>query len=298
MVAAKKAKHSVDPPVSLTNIQVDVTTRLGAVAEATTTGLSSFDEMLGGGLRSGMHVAVFGGPGVGKTAFALMLGYMAARAKAAVLFASVGLDDTEVMARLTARALHREYENVDATYGTIWSGEAMQDAALRGPIGQCINGVVKKVGSLLHLYSARPMEETTAISARALQLLGRHERVVVVVDGIEGLSASDGEKAAWASATYDGRISQVAYELMQLSDDCAVVTTCQAEHAHLLMPATTFAAELRAVRDPMPRRRGPPRRAVGTKPVDLLVVKNRRGPTGAVPLSYFAAASVFEQRGP
>src|SRR5678815_2254022 len=106
-MASKRVKKPVEPARSLASIQVDVTTRLGAVAPATTTGMADLDALLGGGLRSGTHLLVTGAPGVGKTAFALMLAYMAARSKAAVLFSSVGLDDTEVVARLAARAVHR-----------------------------------------------------------------------------------------------------------------------------------------------------------------------------------------------
>src|ERR1041384_2956082 len=131
-MATKRVKKA-EPARSLASIQVDVTTRLGAVAPATTTGTAALDTVLGGGLRSGTHFLVSGGPGVGKTAFALMLAYMAARARAAVLYTSVGMDETEIVARLAARAVHREYQNVNATYGTIWVGQSMQDQALRGP---------------------------------------------------------------------------------------------------------------------------------------------------------------------
>jgi KaiC/GvpD/RAD55 family RecA-like ATPase len=81
------------PPTSLTGVQVDVTGRLGAGAPTTTTGLKQLDELLAGGLRTGSHVLISGAPGVGKTALALMLAYMAARARSAVLFASAALDD-------------------------------------------------------------------------------------------------------------------------------------------------------------------------------------------------------------
>src|SRR5262245_42957600 len=99
-MATKRVKKPSDAARSLASIQVDVTTRLGAVAPGTTTGMASLDNLLGGGLRSGTHLLVSGGPGIGKTAFALMLAYMAVRAKAAVLYTSVGLDETEIVARL------------------------------------------------------------------------------------------------------------------------------------------------------------------------------------------------------
>jgi len=296
-MAAKRVKKS-EPARSLASIQVDVTTRLGAVAPATTTGMADLDALLGGGLRIGTHLLVTGAPGVGKTAFALMLAYMAARAKAAVLFSSVGLDDTEVVARLAARAVHREYQNVNATYGTIWAGQSMQDQALRGPISNAINTVVKKVGEYLHLHQAEPMEDIANVAELASQLWARNDRVVVVLDGIEAYSATSGAAVNAAQAAgYDARISLVAHELSRLAGQgCAVVTTCDSGALPLVVPATTVAAELRPVR--ASSRSMKKKLALETKPVDLVFLKNRFGPSAALPLLYAAAASIFEERQP
>ncbi len=275
---------------------MDVTTRLGAVAPTTTTGMAALDAMLGGGLRSGTHFLVHGAPGVGKTAFALMLAYIAARSRAAVLFTSVGLDETEIVARLTARALHREYHNVEATYGTIWSGQSMQEAALRGPISGSINTVVKKVGEHLHLQAAEPMEDVSFLAEQAGVLSARHDRVVVVVDGVEAYSAGGGAPPVQA-AGYEGRLSLVGYELSRLAGSgCVVVTTCHSASAPLLSPAATVAAELRARDDAGTRAGGKKKASVDPRAVDLVVGKNRVGPSGTVPLVYVAAASVFEEQ--
>ncbi|MBM4363510.1 MAG: hypothetical protein FJ104_12585, partial [Deltaproteobacteria bacterium] len=150
-MAARKVSRSGDGPRSLGSVQVDLTARLGAVAPHTTTGLASLDAALGGGLRAGHHLVVTGAPGVGKTSLALMLAYIAARARAATLYAAVGLDDTEVVARLAARTVHREFEQVLATYGTIWDGSALQEPELRGPLSGAIASVFKRVGDTLHL---------------------------------------------------------------------------------------------------------------------------------------------------
>ena len=72
---------------------------------------------------------------------------MAARTKAAVLFTSASLDETEMMARLAARALHREHPDSRTPYGAIWSGQAWQDEATRRPVGAAVETVVKKVGA-------------------------------------------------------------------------------------------------------------------------------------------------------
>jgi predicted ATP-dependent serine protease len=294
-MAAKRVKKA-EPARSLASIQVDVTTRLGAVAPATTTGMADLDALLGGGLRSGTHLLVTGAPGVGKTAFALMLAYMAARSKAAVLFSSVGLDDTEVVARLAARAVHREYQNVNATYGTIWVGQSMQDPALRGPISNAINTVVKKVGDQLHLHQAEPMEDIATVADLASQLWARNDRVIVVLDGIEAYSAGASANGAQVPG-YDARISLVAQELSHLAGQgCVVVSTCDSAALPLVIPATTVAAELRSVR--ASARSMKKKLAVDTKPVDLVFLKNRYGPSAALPLLYAAAASIFQERQP
>jgi len=294
-LAAKRSKRTPEGPRSLASVQVDVTTRLGAVAPATTTGMAALDEVLGGGLRSGMHLVVSGGSGSGKTAFALMLAYMAARARASVLFASVGLDDTEVIARLTARALHREYQNVAATYGTLWIGVSMQEPALRGPISVCINTVVKKVGEQLHLFAAEPMDDVSILADQASYLWARNERVVVVVDGVEGFSAG-GEGAP---PPHDARVSMVAQELSRLSrQGCAVITTCQPMSAELVAPTATVAAELRPPREPASRGAMKKKQPVDSRPMDLVITKNRFGATPTLPLLHLPAASVFEERKP
>jgi hypothetical protein len=283
-------------PRSLASIQVDVTTRLGAIAPATTTGMPSLDRVLGGGLRSGMHLLIAGDHGTGKTAFALMLAYMAARARASVIFASVGLDETEVVARLAARALHREYQNAQATYGTIWSGQSMQDGVLRGPIANSLDTVSKKVGDYLHLHPAEPMEDLSVIAGHAASLWARNERVVVVVDGAEGFSA--GIAAGSVAASYSGRLSALAYDLTRLAGQgCAVISTCHSSATSLFGPAATVLAELRPVREPTPRA-SKKKTTIDQRPTDLVIVKNRLGPTPTLALVYAMGASVFEERQP
>ena len=279
---------------------MDVTTRLGVLTPATPTGLQTLDRMLSGGLRTGTMMSVSGPPGVGKTAFALLLAYMTARARAAVVFTSVSLDETEVMARLAARALHREYPDIRTPYGAIWSGQAWQDEATRRPVGTAVETVVKKVGSHLHLHRAKPFESTSTVAQLVSHLWGRHERVVLVVDGLEGFCVGGGEskRASVANSSYDGRVAQVAYELRQLADEgCAVVATVQARNAKLVTPAATLSAEVRALESAptaMPERL----LALGARPVDLAVIKNALGPTGIVPLRFIAGAALFEERAP
>lgn len=287
--------------MSLAGVQVDVTTRMGDLTPATPTGLPILDRMLAGGLRAGTLMGVSGAPGVGKTAFALMLAYMAARARAAVVLTSVSLDETEVMARLAARALHREYPDARTPYGAIWSGQAWQDETTRAPVRAAVETVVKKVGTHLHLHKARPFASTTELGALVGHLWDRHERVLLVVDGVEAFRAAAGgdeAHAATVNASFSGRVSQVACELRQLSEaGCAVVVTCQSRDRELVSSAATLAGEVRAIEGaatPMPDRL----LALGARNVELMVNKNSLGPTGIVPLRFIAGAATFEERAP
>jgi len=280
--------------VALTAMQVDVTTRLGAHAPATATGFPTLDAMLSGGLRSGTVLAISGAPGVGRTAFALLIAYMAARAKAGVVFASASLDPTEVMARLAARALYREYPEADAPYGMIWSGQAWQDAATHRAVADSLDTVVKKVGALLHLYRATGLESTHSLAECAAHQWSRQERAVLVVDDIEAFSATgDGSvsHAAAANGSMEGRVTHVAYDLRRIAEQgCAVVFTTLARHSDYVAPAVTLAGELRE--DP----NVPPGRI--ERAMEFCVYKNRIGETGIVPLRFVPGAGVFEEPKP
>lgn len=278
--------------IALTSMQVDVTTRLGALSAATATGFTSLDRMLSGGLRTGTVLAIAGAPGVGRTAFALLLGYMAARAKAGVVFASASLDATEVMARLAARALHREYPDAHTPYGQIWSGQAWQDSATHRAVADSVETVVKKVGAQLHLYRAAGLESTNSLAECAAHQWSRSERAVLVVDDIEAFSAS-GEgsvsHAAAANGSMEGRVTHVAYDLRRIADQgCSVIFTTLSRHADLIAPAATLAGELRADETAAaePRERA----------MEFSVYKNRIGETGAVPLRFVPGAGLFEER--
>jgi replicative DNA helicase len=282
-------------------MQVDVTTRMGALTPATPTGFPTLDRWLNGGLRTGALVALTGGPGTGKTALSLLLAYMSARARAAVVFTSVSLDETEIMARLAARALNREHPEVPVHYGSIWSGQAWQDDSTRGPVSSAVETVVKKVGAHLHLHAAQPFESTAELSDCAAHLWGRYERVVMFVDGVEAFRAAAGGDPARqqaANAGLDSRVSQVAYELRRISElGCAVVVTVERRHAELVIPAATLALEIRPL-DSMQAVHSERGVSLGARPVELAVLKNRVGPTGMIPLRFLPAVSLFEERTP
>jgi hypothetical protein len=217
------------------------------------------------------------------------------------VFVSPVLDETEVMARLAARALHRDHPDSRTSYGAIWSGQAWQDDATHAQVSAAVDTVVKKVGTAFHVWRAQPFESSAELALTASQLWSRHEKVVMVVDGLEAFSASAGgdtERAASANASIENRVSQVAHELRRIAEGgAAIVVTLQARHAELVAPAATLASELRAIESsgvPMAERA----LALGARPVELVVKKNHVGPTGIVPLRFIAGAATFEERAP
>jgi KaiC/GvpD/RAD55 family RecA-like ATPase len=302
LTVSPKSSDSVQlrrAPPSLQSMQVDVTTRMGALTPATPTGIARLDSMLAGGLRSGTLVAITGESGVGKTSLALLLAYMAARAGAAVMFASVTVDETEVMARLAARALYRDYPESATPYGAIWSGHAWRDEYTRAAVSTSVETAVSKVGQLLHLYRARPLEFTSDLVDSAAHLWARHDRVVLVVDDVEAFYASAGgdlSRRAAANGSYRNRVAEVCYELRQVADSgCAVVVSAHQQASGLVAPPATLAMDMRpaiGLKASLNERH----RALGARAIDLVVTKNQLGPTGVVPLEFVAGAAVFEER--
>ncbi|HVY32552.1 MAG TPA: hypothetical protein VHB79_38710 [Polyangiaceae bacterium] len=284
--------------VSLAAMQVDVTNHLGAVGPATSTGLPHLDQLLGGGMRSGMLLALAGPAGSGRTSVALALAYLAARARAGVVLAGAAVDPTEIVARLAARALHREYPDARTSYGEIWTGQAWADDASRRPIAGAIDTVMKKVGGQLHLFRGTGLETTAALSECVQQQWARSERVVLVVDDVEGfLAMGDGgmTRATLVNGSFEARITQVGYELRRIAEQGAcVITTVLTEHLPLLSPAVTQTVELE--RRPLPPQELTERlEKLGACQLVLKVTKNRVGSTGEVPLSFIPGAGTVEE---
>jgi archaellum biogenesis ATPase FlaH len=280
-------------------MQVDVTTHLGAVGPATSTGLPRLDQLLGGGLRSGMLLALSGPAGSGRTAVALALAYLAARARAGVVLAGAAVDPTEVVARLAARALHREYPDARTSYGEIWTGQAWADDASRRPIADAIETVIKKVGSQLHLFRGTGLETTQALAECVAQQWARSERVVLVVDDVEGfLAMGDGgmTRASLVNGSFEARMTQVGYELRRIAEQGAcVIATVLSDHLPFLSPASTVAMELES--SEVPAHELTERlRKLGAQNLRLKVSKNRVGSTGEVPLSFVPGAGTVEER--
>lgn len=256
-----------------------MSTRLGAITKPTATGIRALDALLAGGLRHGTVLALSGGPGSGRTALALSVAYTAARASAGVLFAARGVDETELVARLAARALRKSYPASEVTYGDILAGHVFTNDAVRRAVNDAVDTVVQKVGPHLHFAQLDARDSVAALVERSTQLWARYERVVLVVDDVEGLAISEpGELPA--------RVMSVAYELRRLADHgCAVVLTALERHAEFIAPAATLLAELAPAATENGR----------TVPLDVVVRKNRVGATGRFKLHAVYGATEFSE---
>jgi hypothetical protein len=279
-VSSSPVHPSTLGPVALAKIQVDVTTRLGAISKPTATGFKGLDAALHGGLRHGTVLALTGAPGTGRTSLSLMIAYMAARASVGVVFASRGVDETELVARLAARALRRSYPAAAVSYGEILAGHVYADDAVRRAVNDAVDTVVQKVGAHLHFARIGPGDTVAHLAERSAQLWARYDRLLLVVDDIEGLAVGDG------TADFSGRVLSVGYELRALAEHgCSVVVTALERHAELVAPAATLAVELR----PQPSEDG---RSV---PLELILRKNRIGGTGRFTLRAVYGASEFTE---
>jgi predicted ATP-dependent serine protease len=256
-----------------------VTTRLGAIVKPTATGIKGLDAPLSGGLRHGSVLALTGEPGAGRTSLALSIAYMAARASTGVVFAARGVDETELVARLAARALRRSYPASEVTYGDILAGHVFANDAVRRAVNDAVDTVVQKVGMHLHFAHIEAHDSLAVLAERSTQLWARHERVLLVVDDIEGLTVSESGDLAL-------RVMGAAYELRRLADQgCAVVFTALQRHSELVAPAVTLLAEL----SPAPSEDG------RTVPLEVIIRKNRLGPAGSFRLQALYGATEFTE---
>jgi RecA/RadA recombinase len=255
---------------------VDVTTRLGAPIKPTPTGFPGLDALLGGGLRPGTVLGLVGAPGSGRTSLSLAMAYVAARSQAGVAFATRSLDDTEVFARLAARALRRSYPASEVTYADIWSGTAFRGDQVRRAISDAVGTVVQKVGSHLHLARLVPGESLAELSARSAPLWARHDRVLFFIDDVEGLVAPE-------RGSLEAQLVALGYQLRDLADTgCTVVFTALARHGDFVAPGASALVRV----FPQPGQ-GP------QVALDLRLEKNRLGPVGNVSLTALFGALEF-----
>jgi hypothetical protein len=157
---------------------------------------------------------------------------------------------------------------------------------------------MKKVGAQLHLYRGGGLDTTQALSDCVAQQWARNERVVLVVDDVEGFhAAGDGSasRSAFASGSFEARLTQVGFELRRIAEQgaCVIVTALE-QHLSSISPAATQALELEAVPSAEPELTERLRK-LGARRLVLRVTKNRVGSTGEVPLAFIPGAGTVEE---
>ena len=151
---------------SLNSQRIDLKGRLDQRVEVDPTGIPSLDLALGGGLQPGRGLLISGMSGSGKSSLLLKFAYLFARTGSQVLFSQPGLEAAEILARLGARALHRNYRNATATFGTVLSGLALQDENYRGPVNDSLDQVFEKIGERLFLHEAKAYQSQQTIDGQ------------------------------------------------------------------------------------------------------------------------------------
>lgn len=129
---------------------------------------AALDALIGGAFRPGLHI-MHGGPGTGKTAFALQV---AAMCGTPALFVSCEISMLEIMRRMAAR--------VSGTYlGRFKTGELLPEAAERYAMQAC---AVAPLLALVDGTAAFPGIPWIAQQAEAIRGDARH--ILVVVDSL------------------------------------------------------------------------------------------------------------------
>lgn len=218
---------------------------------AMSTGLAPIDEQMRGGLRPGDFVAVVGAAGGGKSALVAQIALETAKAGASVIYASVEMPATEIVARWLAREAFDELDpNADVRgdlgYASILYGEHTRDAesdvlALVEGARQRLAAVADRVfvqqvtpGSTV--ADLRKMVDMARARARVTDGADAPDRpVVLVVDPMQRFYASDsdtgtgrtGRALEAVNASETERVGAVAQELKELADkhNVAVLAT-------------------------------------------------------------------------
>jgi replicative DNA helicase len=242
--------------------------RTKGIARGPVSGLAQLDDALGGVLQPGLHI-VHGGPGVGKTAFALQV---AATCGVPALYVTAEMRPLELLRRITAR--------VTGTYlGRLKSGELAPEDSL----AKARAAIAAAPGlALADATDAWAPPEWLRQAALAVRGDGRH--VLVAVDSIHSWSEASGVDLP----EYD-RLNAAIGALRALAGQlgCPVLGIAERNRASMAGGGLNAAAGSRkfeytgeSVLDLALDEKGTPPPGVGETAVVLHVAKNRNGAAG------------------
>jgi replicative DNA helicase len=256
-------------------------------------GLTGLDEAVGGALEPGLHV-LHGGPGVGKTAFALQV---AAVCGFPALYVTTEMRPVELLRRLTAR--------VTGTFlGRLKSGELAPEDALAKAREAVAAAPRLGVADACDVYATPDWLREAAYAVR-----GEATHLLVVVDSVHtwsemGVAEATALAGAGMVTEYTALdASLAALRLLAQQPACPVLGIAERNRASMLTGGLHASAGNRAfeytgetvlsldVTDKPAAPVGP-----DAKPVVLHVVKNRHGRTGdRLLLAFNGALQRFEE---
>jgi replicative DNA helicase len=256
--------------------------RTKGVARGPVSGIASLDDALGGVLSPGLHI-IHGGPGVGKTSFALQV---AGTCGFPALYVTAEMRPLELLRRITAR--------VTNTYlGRLRSGELAPEDSLAKA-----RQAIQAVPHLALADAADAWASPEWIKEAALAVRGDGRHVLVVVDSIH--SWSEGSDADLVE--YD-RLNAAIAALRTLAGQlgCPILGIAERNRASMTGGGLSASAGSRkfeytgeSVLDLSVDEKGGPPLPVGETPVVLHIAKNRNGAAGKrLRLSFHGALQRF-----
>jgi replicative DNA helicase len=251
------------------------------------TGLAALDRELGGALSPGLHIA-HGGPGVGKTAFALQA---AASCGAPALYVSAEMSALELFRRHVARA-------TETYLGRLKSGEL--------PPADSLALARRGAAAAPQLAIADATQAAAAptwLRLVAEQLRGDAEHLLIVVDSVHSWAFGIGEGAPEYELLTEA-LAQL--RALALALGCAVLGVAERNRASMAAGGLSAAAGNRRFeygaetvfglnRDRDDKGDAPPD-AASEVAVTLTIEKNRNGSPGRrIPLRFHGALQRFRE---
>jgi len=270
---------------SLTNLirQVDAQPRGGTPPDTVPTGFPSVDRMLGGGLRRRDLIVLGGDVGSGKSALALAVALRAAVTGRRVAFCSGEMNEDRLLERALAIESRTPVDDIRGGALSDQTRAAVGAAAVR----------IRDLPITFHLLSGSPFDE-------ALDPVWHPDPALVIVDSLQLLQApaerlSQDEGHAWAlralkAAALDRRVACLAVAHLPRHDASRADPRPTLDDFGVLGAVKQHADVVLAIyREEMYRPGGGVEGAT-----ELLITKNRNGPTGFVDLYFYQRCMRFE----
>ena len=254
-------------------------------------GFPSIDGVLGNGfLKTGLYI-LGARPGVGKTSLGLMMAEQAAK-KHQVLFVSLEMSETEIMARRVA--------NISGLgIGAVLHNPNLEDERK------------EKIGNALYKLSNRHMVTNRSASATVAEIgvMARSCKAEFVVIDYLGMIQSEQKNVS----SYE-RITRISNELKRLARSLGCPILClaqlnrQSEARQDKKPLLSDLRDSGAIeqdadgvllihRPALYWPDGEKPKAWESQPFEVYITKNRHGPTGIVTLEWYAINGRFQDKG-